>query len=380
MNLTPVHAANDLVEKHYDSESIHMSPRPRDKKTEYAPLPRADRIGGRPLRPEPIDIAQYEPGTRTDLYAKIFEEATGQATLLPVIVARGALEGPVVGITAAVHGNELNGIRIIHNLLEDLNLSTLRGSLLCAPIVNVPAFNLQQREFSDGRDLNHFFPGKQQGVPAEQYARAIVRTLLPACDYLIDIHTASWGRVNTMYVRADLHNPEVRRLAQVMSPEIVLHSRGGDGTLRHAARQRGIHALTVEAGNPNVFQGRMLFAGEVGIQNILVDIGLCEGSLQREREPVICRRSAWLRTTTGGLLRTHFKLGDRISKQQLLAETVDPFGYAMKAYRAPRAGIVIGMAVNPLAVPGTRYCHLGEIGEPDPPATKPRTETAEELP
>lgn len=354
-----------------------MSPNPPRKKTDDAPLPRAARLGGRPLRPKPVDINEFELGTRTDQFIKIFEGATGQPTLLPVIVVRGAQEGPVVGITAAVHGNELNGIRIIHHLLEDLDPKTLRGAVLCAPIVNVPAFSLQQRDFSDGRDLNHVFPGKREGVPAEQYARALTRTLLPACHYLVDIHTASWGRINTLYLRADLHNPVVRRLAMVMNPEIILHIRGGDGTFRHAARQRGIHALTVEAGNPNTFQGRMVFQGEEGIRNVLVELGLCEGALSPEREPVICRRSAWLRTTTGGLLNTHMELGDRVGKGQLLAQTLDPFGYVMKEYRAPRDGVVIGMAVNPLAVPGTRYCHLGEVGEPEPPTTRPGTEAQE---
>jgi len=355
-----------------------MSPKRRGKPQRDTVLDRAAWEGSKPSRPRPIRIADSEPGKRTDLFVKIFESASGQPVLLPVIVARGAEDGPVVGVTATVHGNELNGIRIIHSLLEDLDLSALRGSLLCAPIVNVPAFNLQQREFPDGRDLNHYFPGKEQGVPAEQYARAITRTLLPACDYLIDIHTASWGRINSMYLRADLYNPVVRRLALVMNPEILLHVRGGDGTLRHAARQRGIHALTVEAGNPNTFQGRMVFEGEVGVMNVLVELGLRDGALRMDREPVICRRSTWLRTTTGGLLRTHFGLCDRITKRQLLAQTIDPFGCTMKEYRAPRAGIVIGMAVNPLAVPGSRYCHLGEIGEPDAP--KPEEGSGEKEP
>ncbi|MFH2010743.1 MAG: succinylglutamate desuccinylase/aspartoacylase family protein [bacterium] len=354
-----------------------MSPTRTSKPREDEPGDSAQQESGRAPRPRPIRIIDFEPGKRTDLLVKIFESATGQPVHLPVVVARGAGDGPVVGVTATVHGNELNGIRIIHGLLEDLDLAHLRGSLLCAPIVNVPAFNLRQREFTDGRDLNHFFPGKERGVPAEQYARAITRTLLPACHYLIDIHTASWGRINTMYLRADLRNPVVRRLALVMNPEIILHTRGGDGTLRHAARQRGIHALTVEAGNPNTFQGRMVFEGEVGILNVLVELGLRDGVLRLDREPVICRRSAWLRTTTGGLLKTSFHLRDRVVRRQLLAQTLDPFGNVMREYHAPRAGIVIGMAVNPLAVPGTQYCHLGEIGEPDPPAPQEGSDAQE---
>jgi len=341
------------------------------KKTPSVKLPAAppatEYTGARTRRLKRIWLSEYDPGTRTNLFVKISEAATGQPMLLPVIVARGAADGPVVGIMAAVHGNELNGIRIIHSLLETVNLKQMSGSLLCAPILNLPGFNLRQREFSDGRDLNHYFPGREKGVPAEQYARAITRMLLPPCDYLIDIHTASVGRINTMYLRADLHNPTVRRLSLAMNPQIILHVRGGDGTLRHAARQRGIHGITLEAGNPDTFQGRMVFSGEEGLTNILVELGMCEGTIHIDREAVICHRSSWLRTTSGGLLKTHFDLGDRIKKRQLMAQTLDPFGTVLKEYHAPRSGIVIGMAVNPLAVPGTRYCHLGEIGEPEPP-------------
>lgn len=307
-------------------------------------------------------MTEFPAGERTDLYVKLWESGTGQPVLIPVTVARGAAPGPVLGITAAVHGNELNGIRIIHSLLGSLDLTGLRGTVLCAPIVNVPAFEHQQRMFFDGRDLNHYFPGREQGLPVEQYARAFERTFLPACDYHVDIHTASEGRVNTMYVRVDEEQPEARRLAELMNPEIVLHVRGGDGTLRHAAKVRGVHAITVEAGNPSTFQGRMVYEGEAGIGNILVGLDMCDGELAMDRTPVYCRRSQWLRTTTGGLLETHFKLGEWVEKRQILARTLDPFGYALQEYRAPRDGVVIGMARNPLAVPGTRYCHLGTVG------------------
>jgi len=342
-----------------------------------SPLGRAERVTRRPRRPRALQVHEFAPGERTDLFVRIWEDPTGQPVLLPVIVARGGVDGPVVGISATVHGNELNGIRIIHSLLQDLRLTTLRGTLLCAPIVNVPAFALRQRVFMDGRDLNHHFPGREHGRPVEQYARAFQRTFLPPCEHLVDIHTASEGRVNTMYVRADLEQPATRRLAELMNPEIILHVRGGDGTLRHAARARGIHAITVEAGNPSVFQGRMVFEGEVGILNILTELGMRDGEVAMDRTPVVCRSSQWLRTTAGGLLETHFKLGERVARKQVLARTVDPFGYPLDTYRAPRDGVVIGMARNPLAVPGTRYCHLGvpaaadeeERPDADDPAT-----------
>jgi predicted deacylase len=287
----------------------------------------------------------------------------------PFVVVRGAQPGPVVGISAAIHGDELNGIKIIHHVLERVDPRDMHGSLVCAPVANVPAFQAGQRRFpEDDLDLNHVFPGKWEGKPAEQYAKALLTTFLTPCDYLIDIHTASEGRINSLYVRADLHQEEAREMALLLDPQIILHGRSGDGTLRNAARLRDIPAITVEAGNPMVFQGRVVLEGEQGVFNILIHRGVIRGEQIRKEgpPPVICKSSKWLRTRAGGLLETGFQLCDRVTKRQDLATVSDPFGYPVESYGAPHDGIVIGMSRNPVAVPGTRFCHLGQIGEPPP--------------
>jgi predicted deacylase len=313
----------------------------------------------------PIDISEFPLGTRTNFYLPLCQYATGQPMLVPFTVARGAKPGPTLGISAAVHGNELNGIKIIQNMLATLDVTQLTGALVCAPVVNIPGFDSGKRYFSDGHDLNKYFPGKAHGLPAEQYARAFVETFLPPLDFLIDIHTASEGRLNTLYVRADLENEDARKMARLVNPEIVLDNRGGDGTLRAAARERDIPAITVEAGNPNVIQGRMVFDGETGIYNVMVDLKMIEGECRYSRQPVVCESSRWLRTTGGGVLETMFRLGQRVRKDQLLARTMDPFGNALQLYHAPADGIVIGKSAYPVAIPGTRFCHLGIIAQED---------------
>ena len=211
--------------------------------------------------PLAIAVDDFELGTRTDLHLPVFQNALGTPVLLPFIVVRGRHPGPTVGICAAVHGNELNGISIIHHVLESVEPEELSGALVCVPVVNAPAFEIGQRNFpEDGVDLNHAFPGKRNGTPSQQYAKAFSSAFLPPCDYILDIHTASEGRTNTFYVRADLTSPEARRLALLVGPQIVLHGRSGDGTLRNAARRKGIAAVTLEAGNPSVFQGKIPWA------------------------------------------------------------------------------------------------------------------------
>ncbi|MCB0358716.1 MAG: succinylglutamate desuccinylase/aspartoacylase family protein [Bdellovibrionales bacterium] len=323
----------------------------------------------------PIDIETFPTGRKTDFYFPLWKDATGMPLQVPFIVARGSKPGPVLGITAAVHGNELNGIKIIQDVLNDLDLDALHGSVFCAPVVNVPAYRRGQRYFIDGEDLNRLFPGRPQGVPAEQYAYAFCQTFLPPCNFLIDLHTASEGRTNTLYVRADLHSSVARAMAEHVNPQIILHVPGKDGTLRHAAARLNIPAITIEAGNPSVIQGKMVFDGEVGVRNVMTLLGLLKGEPKITRSPVVCRSNKWIRTTGGGLLETHFRLYDRVTKRQLLAETTDMFGRPLEQYFAPHDGIVIGKAVYPVAIPGTRFCNLGTIGEPQEKSAKDAAKT-----
>lgn len=325
----------------------------------------------RRLKHRPLQVEDHAIGRRTNLLLSLSQRAMGTPIQVPFVVLRGAQPGPVLGVSAAVHGNELNGIPIIHSVLDSIDPENLRGSLVCAPVVNVPGFAAGIRRFPvDGVDLNHVFPGKQDGPPSSQYARAFSTTFLEPIDYLIDIHTASEGRVNTMYVRADLHSKAAREMALLMNPQIVLHSRSGDGTLRNAARLKGIPSITVEAGNPSVFQGRMALEGELGVLRIMQAIGMIRDFEAPEavaREPVICKSSRWLRTHSGGLLRTEFQLADHVKKRQFLGQIRDVFGDEGEEFHAPHDGVVIGMSRNPLSVPGMRFCHLGVVGEPDPP-------------
>ena len=316
----------------------------------------------------PVTLLEQPPGSRRDFLLPIYQNAIGTFVSCPFIVLRGAKKGPVLGISAAIHGNELNGINIIHRLLEDIVLSDLAGTILCAPVANVPAFEAGQRRFpEDEKDLNTVFPGRKGGTPSQQYARAFKGLFLPDLDYLIDIHTASEGRINSMYVRADWHSKRARDMALLMGPEIILHGRSGDGTLRNAARVMDIASITVEAGNPSEFQGRMVTEGELGVLRVMDKLGMykAKSPLALDREAVICKSSAWLRTEGGGLLDLHFNLCDQVKKGDLMARLKDPFGLEVARYHAPNDGIVIGMTRTPVAVPGTRYCHLGKIGQPE---------------
>lgn len=274
----------------------------------------------------------------------------------------------MVGITAAVHGNELNGIPTIHRLLKTIDPHRLRGSVVGVPIVNVPGFLANQRTYTDGQDLNRTFPGQPDGNESQLYAWQFMERVVRRFNFLVDLHTASFGRVNSLYIRANMTIPLTARLARLVGADIIVHNAGGDGTLRGAAAALGIRSITVEIGDPQVFDVGMIRASRVGLRDLLEELGLVDPDGEvAEHSAVECARSFWLYTDSGGLLTVAPELGQMVRVGELIATMVNPWGQVVRQYHAPRDGIVVGKSTNPVAQSGSRILHLGIVAEPEPP-------------
>lgn len=280
---------------------------------------------------------------------------------IPVMVARGAIDGPVFGITAAVHGNEVNGIPIIQRLFAELDPRALRGTVVGVPVVSAYAFLNATRTFFEGFDLNRIMPGKPDGNVGDVYASRILARLVQHFDYFVDVHTASFGRVNSLYVRADLRHTQSRRMAFLQSPEIIVHNEARDGTLRDAAMELGIPAITVEVGDPLRFQRRMIRDSLHGIRAILDEFGFvpCAPSGEVDEPPVVCSRSQWIYADDGGLLEVLPELAGLVRQGDAIARLRNPFGDVLATYTAPFDGIIVGKSTNPVCRTGSRVVHLG---------------------
>ncbi len=286
---------------------------------------------------------------------------------IPVMVARGQEDGPVFGVTAAVHGNEVNGIAVIQRLFARLDPKTLRGTVVGVPVVSAYAFLAATRTFFEGFDLNRIMPGRPDGNVGQVYARRILDRLIQHFDYFVDVHTASFGRVNSLYVRADLRHEVSRRMAFLQAPEIIVHNEAKDGTLRDAAMEMNIPAITVEVGDPLRFQRRMIRDSFDGIRAILEEFSFLPPSAPHEDEepPIVCKGSKWLYADAGGLLEVLPDTADTVEKDQPIARLRNPFGDLLATYRAPQAGVVVGKSTNPVCRTGSRVLHLGFPTEPD---------------
>lgn len=293
---------------------------------------------------------------------ELMEDPLSTPICIPVMVARGTRPGPVFGVTAAVHGNEVNGIPIIQRLFADLDLEGLSGTVVGVPVVSVYAFRAATRTFFEGFDLNRIMPGKPDGNVGQVYAHRILDRLVRHFNFLVDVHTASFGRVNSLYVRADLRHAISRRMAILQAPEIIVHNEAKDGTLRDAAMDLGIPAITVEVGDPLRFQRTMIKDSLHGLRAILHELGLlahAPAESEDDEPTVVCSSSSWIYADAGGLLEVLPGTAAAVERGELVARLRNPFGDILATYEAPHAGVVVGKSTNPVCRTGSRILHLG---------------------
>jgi predicted deacylase len=307
-----------------------------------------------------FDLNETPKNKIRNYWLKLISDGLGNPIYVPIMVARGAEDGPVLGVTAAIHGNELNGIPVIQRLFAEIETQSLKGTIIGVPVVNIPAYLRKKRRYIDGVDLNHIMPGKFDGNGSEVYAYRFFEKIVKKFEYLLDLHTASSGRVNSYYVRADMDDLITRKLALLQNAEIIVHNPPSDGTLRGAAEELKIPAITLELGNPNTFQKRLIRSGIEGIHNVLSHLEMTPDAIVEPAEPtIICKKSYWIYTDQGGLLTVTVGLKDKVKKGERIAMMRDVFGNLIQEYTAPEDGVVIGKSVGPVNQSGGRILHLG---------------------
>lgn len=323
------------------------------------------KIWVKPREVDRLDLESLERGRTHRLRVEIVEDPLAGAIRVPVLVVRGVEPGPVVGITAALHGNELNGIPTIHRLLRTIDARDLRGDIVAVPVVNVPGFFANRREYLDGQDLNRIMPGKPDGNCGQVYAWRFLQKVVRPFGYLFDLHTASFGRINSLYIRADLTDPTVATMARLVGAQIIVHNEGADGTLRGAAAEMGVHAITIEVGDPQRFQENLITSSRIGIRDFIEHLEMVAADHESApRDAVECSRSFWLYTDRGGILHVLPDVAERVRRGQVIAHLTDEWGHVLRQYEAPEDAIVIGRSTNPVANTGARIAHLGLVGPP----------------
>ncbi|MFA3791581.1 succinylglutamate desuccinylase/aspartoacylase family protein [Aliiglaciecola sp. SL4] len=287
---------------------------------------------------------------------------------IPVYVQRGRRPGPTIFVSAAIHGDELNGIEIVGRLIRNRSIKNLRGTLIAVPMVNVYGVLNQSRYLPDRRDLNRSFPGSKKGSLAGRIAHTFLKEIVAKCDVGIDLHTGAIHRSNLPQVRADLDDPETLNMCKAFGLPVMLNADIRDGSLRQAAADLGVKVVLYEAGQALRYDEFSIRAGVKGIINIMRDIGMLNKSSSKKEhtiEPFIARQSGWVRAHESGFVQHVAQLGDHVEKGDPLARIADPFGNELGMLLCPAEGIVIGKQNIPLAQEGEAMYHIAYFKQPD---------------
>lgn len=316
------------------------------------------------MTPLEIGGVHISPGQSVQIEVPVVKLYTDTSMSMPVQVIRSRHNGPTVFVSAAVHGDELNGVEIIRRLIQSKRLKLSSGTLILVPMVNIYGVLSQSRYMPDRRDLNRSFPGSPSGSLAGRVADKFLQEIVSHCQYGIDLHTGAIHRSNLPQIRADLNDPETRALAEEFGVPVLLNSTLRDGSLRQTAVESGTKILLYEAGQALRLDELSIRAGMRGIRNILGYLGMIR--LKPRKKPVtpfIANASAWTRAGSSGVVKIIRNLGDYVQKGDPLAEIGTPFGVISEIVRASRSGIIIGKQNIPLVQAGDAMFHLAYFAE-----------------
>jgi uncharacterized protein len=303
------------------------------------------------------------PGESKTINMEIARLHTMTKLKIPIIVERSKLDGPVVLFTAGLHGDEINGIEIVRQIITRKINKPKRGTIICIPVVNIFGFVNKSREFPDGRDLNRVFPGSKNGSLASRFAWYLLKEIIPHVDYCVDFHAGGASRFNAPQIRIVANNPELKELSSVFNAPFTLYSKNIAGSFRSACGKLGVKMLLFEGGKSLDINEDITKAGVQGSKRLLAHLDMLNPKKNAHPAPaqtVCISSSAWVRAGESGLFQNFTKAGQYVEKGQLLACITDPFGKFERKMRAPYNGYIINSNDAPIVYQGDAIFHISQ--------------------
>jgi predicted deacylase len=318
-----------------------------------------------PDRLDAFEIAgeTVAPGERRTLAIPVSRQLTGLSASLALQVFHGARPGPCVFVSAAIHGDELNGIAIVQKLAQQLAPARMAGTVILAPAVNIYGLVNHARYLPDRRDLNRSFPGSARGSLAAQLAHTFLEHVIAKCTLGIDLHTAAVHRYNLPQVRIAADSPYLVELAMAFGAPVIIESPLRDGSMRELAHRRGTPMLLFEAGEALRFDRLSIDIGAEGVERVLAHIGVIEADdgLASVGIPARANKSIWVRSPRGGISHRVRRSGDSVHAGDVLATVTGLFGEEAMEMVSPIDGIVIGHATLPVVNQGDAIFHIAQV-------------------
>lgn len=304
-----------------------------------------------------------EPGKTYQLSLDIARLHTRTKIDVPVIVSRSKKPGPVVLITAGIHGNEINGIEIVRQFIAKKYHKPSSGTIICVPVLNVFGFIIKSRYFPDGRDLNRVFPGTKSGSLASKFAFEFMNKIVVHADYCIDFHTGGDARFNFSQLRISDGDNELIEIAKSFGTKFIKISSSQDKSYRYSATQLGKKVILFEGGKSQDLDRLVTKSGFNGLLKVLAHIGVIKRNLEAEsalpeKTQVLFSESKWVRASSSGLYRSFIRNGVHVNKGDVIGTISDPYGFYEKSIISPLDGYIICLNHAPIVTKGDALAHI----------------------
>ena len=318
--------------------------------------------------PFTFDGGRVDPGEIQNVRYTVSETYMGDPVRVPVTIINGERPGPTGFLSAAAHGDELNGIEVVREVAHEWDHDELAGTLVCLPVLNVPAFLAQERYLPIyDRDLNRSFPGDPDSTSAKRMADRIFRNFVEPCDFGLDFHTSTRGRTNMLHVRADTSDDAVARVAKAFASNVIISSEGPSGSLRREASVEATPTITIEMGEAHRFQRSLIDNALESVRSVLAEFEMLESEVVKWPgwRTVIENgdQKTWIRADAGGLVDMNYERGGLVYEDEVVCTIANPFKTESIDVRAPFTGLLVGVLENPLVYPGNPLCHLVQLDE-----------------
>jgi len=303
------------------------------------------------------------PGESKTIDMEIAKLHNSAKLKIPIIIKRSKIDGPTVLFTAGIHGDEINGIEIVRQLITKKINNPKIGTIICIPIINMFGYINMSRQFPDGRDLNRVFPGRKSGSLASRFAYHILTEILPVVDYAIDFHAGGASRFNAPQIRLAPNQPELKQLADVFNAPFTLFSKNITGSFRNSSQKLNVKMLLFEGGKSLDINTDVADLGTEGVKRVLSFLGMLDPKhevLKTNSESIYINKSTWIRAQFSGLLHDHNKIGLFVKKGEILATITDPFGKFEHNVKATNDGYVINANHAPIVYQGDAVYHISK--------------------
>ena len=303
------------------------------------------------------------PGDSKTINMEIARLHTMTKLKIPVIIERSKIEGPVVLFTAGIHGDEINGVEIVRQIIVRKINKPKKGTIICIPVVNIFGFVNKTREFPDGRDLNRVFPGSRNGSLASRFAWHILNEIIPVVDYAIDFHAGGASRFNASQIRIEPQNRDLKDLANVFNAPFTLYSKNISGSFRGAATKLGVKLLLFEGGKSLDINQKVTHDGVQGAKRVLEHLDMLnirKNAKVSDVASIHIKSSTWVRARHSGMFQMWVAPGDHVNKGDVVAIITDPFGKFEQKVKAPNDGYVINANDAPIVYQGDAIFHISQ--------------------